>query len=34
VADADFAEGIFVGEIGERIHLIGSGIARRSADRL
>ena len=34
VADADFAERIFVGEIGERIHLIGGGIAGRSADRL
>ena len=34
MADADFAEGIFVGEIGQRIHLLGGGIARRAADRL
>ena len=34
VADADFAEGIFVGEIGDRIHLVGGGIAGRAADRL
>src|SRR4051794_22337395 len=34
VADADLPEGISVGEIGERIHLLGGGIARRRADRL
>src|SRR6478735_6816174 len=34
VADADLAERISVGEIGERIHLLGGGIARRRADRL
>ena len=34
VADADFAEGIFVGEIGDRVHLVGGGVAGRSADRL
>ncbi|MBA7473740.1 hypothetical protein ES707_09084 [subsurface metagenome] len=34
MADADFAEGISVREIGQRIHLIGGGIARRAADRL
>ena len=34
MADADFAEGIAVGEIGERIHLLGGGIARRRADWL
>src|SRR6266702_403367 len=34
MAHADLAEGIFVGEIGERIHLLGGGITRRRADRL
>src|SRR4051812_15668483 len=34
VAHANLTEGIFVGEIGERIHLLGGGIARRRADRL
>ncbi len=34
VADADLAKGIFVGEIGDRVHLVGGGIAGRSADRL
>src|SRR3954466_13619999 len=34
VADADLTEGVFVGEIGQRIHLLGGGIARRRADRL
>ncbi len=34
VADADFAERIFVGEIGDRVHLLGGGVARRAADRL
>ena len=34
VTDADFAEGIFVGEIGDRVHLIGGGVARRAAYRL
>ena len=34
VADADFAERIAVGEIGDRIHLLGGGIARRPALRL
>src|SRR5579864_7452688 len=34
VPDTDFAKGIFVGKIGERIHLVGSGIARRPAHRL
>ncbi len=34
VADADLAKGVFVGEIGQRIHLLGGGIARRRADRL
>src|SRR3954454_20722135 len=32
VAPADLTEGVFVGEIGERIHLLGGGIARRRAD--
>ncbi len=34
VADADFAEGISVGEIGDRVHLVGGGIAGRAAHRL
>jgi hypothetical protein len=34
MADADFAEGVFVGEIGQRIHLVGGGVAGRTADRL
>ena len=34
VADADFAEGIFVGEIGDRVHLVGGGVAGRAAHRL
>ena len=34
MADADFAERITVGKIGERIHLLGGGIAGRGADRL
>ena len=34
VADADFAEGISVGEIGDRVHLLGGGVAGRSAHRL
>jgi hypothetical protein len=34
MADADLAEGVSVGEIGERVHLLGGGIARRRADRL
>ena len=34
VADADFAERIFVGEIGDRVHLVGGGVAGRSAHRL
>ena len=31
VADADFAERIAVGEIGDRVHLRGGGVARRAA---
>ena len=27
VADADFAEGISLGKIGDRIHLVGGGVA-------
>ena len=34
VADADLAERIAVGEIGDRIHLLGGGVARRAAFRL
>src|SRR3954468_21824020 len=34
VADTDLTERIPVGEIGKRIHLLGSGITRRRADRL
>ena len=34
MADANFAKGVFVGEIGDRIHLVGGGVAGRSTDRL
>ncbi len=34
VTDADFAERIAVGEVGDRVHLRGAGIARSSAFRL
>ena len=34
VADPDLAEAVAVGEIGDRIHLVGGGVARRSALRL
>ena len=30
VADADFAERILVGEIGDRVHLVGGGVAGRA----
>src|SRR6516225_7903685 len=33
VADADFAKGIFVRDIGQGVHLLGGRIARRSARR-
>src|SRR6266702_8112608 len=34
VADADLAKRIFVGEISQRVHLLGRGVARRRTDRL
>ena len=34
MADAQFAEAVFVRRIGERAHLRGSGVARNAADRL
>ena len=34
VADADFAERVTIGEVGDRIHLLGGGIAGRAAFRL
>ena len=34
VADANFAERIFLGEVGDRVHLVGGGIAGRSAHGL
>ena len=34
VADADFAEAVAVGEIGDGVHLLGGGVAGRRAGRL
>ena len=34
VGDADFSEGMAVGEIGNGVHLIGRGIPRHPADGL
>ena len=34
VGDADLAEGILLGQIGDGVHLLGGGVARRPADRL
>ena len=34
MADADLAEAVVVGKIGDRVHLVGGGIAGRRAFRL
>ena len=34
MADADFAERVAVGEVSDRIHLLGGGVAGRAALRL
>ena len=34
VADAHLVEGVALGEVGDRVHLLGGGVARRAADRL
>ena len=34
VADADLAVAVALGEVGDEVHLVGGGVARRAADRL
>ena len=34
VADADLVEGVFLGDVGDRLHLAVAGVARRFADAL
>ena len=34
VADAHLAEAVALGEVGDELHLLGGGVARRAADRL